>query len=149
MSRSESHQVEPGATGPCADFGFVKQGLPRTRSFDLVMASGILTRGSPPPPRAGMSTLRHHCSLPSRDAWSKASVLIQTSRGLCNLHCFWMSPDMVPARSVRHRFVIYKKSCKSFHRNHKASNKDKGTWICKYKVVLFVINTGETVYERN
>ena len=24
MSRSESHQVEPGATGPHADFGFVK-----------------------------------------------------------------------------------------------------------------------------
>ena len=56
---------------------------------------------------------------------------------------------MVPARFVRHRFVIYKKFCKSFHRNHKASNKDKGTWICKYKVVLVVINTGETVYERN
>ena len=56
---------------------------------------------------------------------------------------------MVPVRSVRHRFVIYKKFSKSFHRNHKASNKDKGTWICKYKVVLVVINTGVTVYERN
>ena len=148
MSRGESHQVESGATGPCTDFGFVKYGLPWTRSFDLVMASGILTRGSPPP-RAGMSTLRHHCSLQSRDAWYKASVLIQTSQGLCNLHCFWMPPDMVPASSVRHRFVIYKKFCKSFHRNHKASNKNKGTWICKYKVVLLVIHTGETVYERN
>ena len=56
---------------------------------------------------------------------------------------------MVPARSVRYIFVIYKKYCKSFHRNHKASNKDKGTWICKYKVLLFVIHIGETVYEMN
>ena len=56
---------------------------------------------------------------------------------------------MVPARSVWHRFVIYKKLYKSFSRSHKATNKDKGTWKCKYMVMLIVINTGETVYEKN
>ena len=66
MSRSESHQVEPGATGPCADFVTSNKDFPELDP-DLVMASGILTRGSPPP-RAGMSILRHHCSLQSRDA---------------------------------------------------------------------------------
>ena len=56
---------------------------------------------------------------------------------------------MVPARSVRHRFVIYKKLYKSFTRSHKVINKDKGTWKCKYIVTLIVINTGETIYEKN
>ena len=55
---------------------------------------------------------------------------------------------MVPARSVRHRFVIYKKLYKSFTRSHKVNNKHKGTWKCKYIVMLIVINTGETVMKR-
>ena len=80
---------------------------------------------------------------------TKASVLIQTSHGLCILRYFWMPPDMVPARSVKHRFVIYKKFYKSFTRDHGGINKDRGTWKCKYMVMLIVINTGETVHERN
>ena len=60
-----------------------------------------------------------------------------------------MSPDMVPVRSVRYRFVIYKKLHKSFTRSYKVINKDRGTWKCKYIAMLIVINTGETVFERN
>ena len=56
---------------------------------------------------------------------------------------------MVPARSVKHRYVINKKFYKSFTRDHGGINKDRGTWKCKYMIMLIVINTGETVYERN
>ena len=47
---------------------------------------------------------------------------------------------MVPARSVRHRFVIYKKLCKSFHRSHKVNNKDKGIWICVTGPNIFALS---------
>ena len=84
-----------------------------------------------------MPELRHHCSYrPSGDY-----VLTHYN--------FWMAPDMIPNRSVQHRFVIYKRICQSISRNCKSLKKDKGTWTCKYTVVLYVINVGETVFERN
>ena len=84
-----------------------------------------------------MPDLRHHCSYrPSEDC-------------VLTYHNFWMVPDMVPTRSVQHRFIIYKKPCKSLSRDCKFTDKDKGTWKCSYTVVLYVINVGETVFERN
>ena len=84
-----------------------------------------------------MPDLRHHCSYrPPGDC-----VLTHYS--------FWMVPDMVPTRSVQYRFVIYKRLCKSISRSCKFNDKDKDTWKCKYTAVLYVINVGETVFERN
>ena len=74
---------------------------------DLVMASGILTRGSP------------HSQ--SRDVYLETSLLpseqgcsYRPSGGCVLTHYnFWVLPDMIPTRSVHHRFVIYKRLCKS------------------------------------
>ena len=84
-----------------------------------------------------MPELRHQCS------YSLSGDCVLTH------YNFWMVPDMVPTRSVQHRFVIYKRLCKSISRNCNFLKKDKGTWTCNYTAVLYVINVGETVFERN
>ena len=57
--------------------------------------------------------------------------------------------DMVPPRVVHHRLVILRRLTRLFRRNHTYKCKDKGTWKCRCVLIVYTINVGETVYERN
>ena len=60
-----------------------------------------------------------------------------------------MLPDLVPMRTVHHRYIVLKKPTSLAPKGQAQECKDKGTWRCKYKITIYVVNTGETVYEKN
>ena len=77
-------------------------------------------------------------------------MLIQTTQGLCiNSSLLLDVTTHGASQNCPAQICDIQELYKSFTRSHKVINKDKGTWKCKYIVMLIVINTGETVYEKN
>ena len=84
------------------------------------------------------TTLGQGCS----DQGHQCSISIDT---LLLLNYIWMTPDVVPTRTIHHRFLILKKP----------SNltmylcpwcKDKSTWR---QPIMYIVETGITVFEVN
>ena len=82
---------------------------------------------------AGMSKLRHQYSI-------QAELLILLS------YKSWMVPDMVPSRTVHHRFLILR-SHSNLIRHLICKYKDKGAW--RHKPTIYVIHTEDIVFEIN
>ena len=96
-----------------------------------------------------MSNPRHQCSSWARMPENMASVLsLQLTERLYNM-VSTVLPDMIPLRTVHHRFIVLRRPIKILRRYHKHECRDKGTWRCECNIVIYVINTGETVYEKN
>ena len=108
--------------------GCFYRGISATTSKDAPAKASVLSINYL---RAGVSDQEHQCSI-------SIGILIL-------LNNVWMTPDVVPTRTIHHRFLILKKP----------SNwtmylcpwcKDKSTWR---RSIVYIVETGITVFEVN
>ena len=79
----------------------------------------------------GCSDQEHQCSI-------SIGILIL-------LNNVWMTPDVVPTRTIHHRFLILKKPS-NWTRYLCPWCKDKSTWR---RSIVYIVETGITVFEVN
>ena len=101
--------------------------------------------------------------LQSKNVWTRASVLLTSliwarmskQRHQCSIQAgllillsykSWMVPNIVPSRTVHHRFLILR-SHSNLIRHLICRCKDKGTW--RHKPIVYVIHTEDIVFKIN
>ena len=135
ISSTERYQCHP------------EQGYSHRESISAVSSRDASTEASVPLP-ARMLSQRHQCyplttlGQGCSDQEHQCSISIGM---LILLNNVWMTPDVVPTRTIHHRFLILKKP----------SNltmylcpwcKDKSTWR---QSIVYIVETGITVFEVN
>ena len=127
---NQRHQCSPPIT--------LGQGCPNQRH----QCSPPITLGQ------GCYNQRHQCSPPiisgqgCSDQRHQCSISIDL---LILLKCNWMTPNVVPTRSIHHRFLILRNLSNSAMYSCLGC-KDKNTWR---QPTVYIIETGITVFEVN
>ena len=100
------------------------------------------------PSRARMLLQRHQCSSSTTLGQGCSGQRHQCSISiglLVLLNCNWMAPNVVPTRTIHHRFLILR-SPSNLTRHLCLWCKDKSTWR---QPVVYIVETGVTVFEVN
>ena len=130
-------------------------------SISAITDKGTSTEGISVIPSKDASTERHQCHyqqgmLPQRHQCYPSNTLGQgcSDQGhqcpisigiLLLLNYIWMTPDVVPTRTIHHRFLILKKPC-DLTMCLCPWCRDKSTWR---QNIVYIVETGITVFEVN
>ena len=118
-----------------------RQGYHPQRCISATISKDIIHRDVSVLSQARMLPQKHQCFPATTLEQGCSDYGHQCSQ----LNCIWMTPDMVPTRTIHHRFLILKKS----------SNltmylcpwcRDKSTWR---QPIVCIVETGITVFEVN
>ena len=124
------------------------------------MTCRILTRASPYPelgcPNSDISAhpeqgcLNRDTSSHTEQGCLSLGICAPHSQGLSvYLLLFCMLSDMVPPKVVHYRHIVLRRPIKLFRRHHLGECKDKDICKCNCTLIVYAINTAETVSERN
>ena len=118
-----------------------RQGYHLQRCISATISKDIIHRDESVLSQARMLPQKHQC-FPATTLEQGCS---DQGHQCSQLNCIWMTPDMVPTRTIHHRFLVLKKP------NNLTIYlcpwcRDKSTWR---QPMVYIVETGITVFEVN